>query len=115
LAELYRWVFVPAIWLPDPTISAERAGFRLHLVKRCSRLKHCIHAALLTHGVRYPVSDLFWVRERPVLGSRDIPAPWRGHTKTAATLIDELTRHIGGLEQESYTSRVLTIGMSHCW
>jgi len=51
LAELSRRDLVPAIWLPDPTVRAERerARFRLHLVKQRSRLKHRIHAALLTH------------------------------------------------------------------
>jgi hypothetical protein len=35
LAELARRDLVPAIWLPDPTIRAERerARFRLHLVR----------------------------------------------------------------------------------
>jgi hypothetical protein len=66
LAELSRRALVPAIWLPDPTVRAERerARFRLHLVKQRTRLKHRIHAALLAHGIPCPVSDLFGVRGR---------------------------------------------------
>jgi transposase len=102
LAELSRRALVPAIWLPDPTVRAERerARFRLHLVKQRSRLKHRIHAALLAHGVPCPVSDLFGVRGRAVLATRDVPAPWRGHIETAVALVDELTRHIDALERE---------------
>jgi transposase len=102
LAELSRRALVPAIWLPDPTVRAERerARFWLHLVKQRSRLKHRIHAALLAHGVPCPVSDLFGVRGRAVLATRDVPAPWRDHIETAVTLVDELTRHIDALERE---------------
>jgi transposase len=102
LAELSRRALVPAIWLPDPAVRAERerARFRLHLVKQRSRLKHRIHAALLTHGIACPVSDLFGVRGRALLTKLDIPAPWRGHIETAVALIDELTQHIAALERE---------------
>jgi transposase len=52
LAELSRRELVPAIWLPDPTVRAERerARFRLHLVRHRSSLKQRVHATLLTHG-----------------------------------------------------------------
>src|SRR5919197_2637033 len=66
LAELARRELVPAIWLPDPLVRAERerARWRLHLVRhRCSR-KRRVHAVLLTHGKPCPVSDLFGVRGR---------------------------------------------------
>src|SRR5439155_24253527 len=41
LAELARRDLVPAIWLPDPTVRAERerARFRLHLVRHRTSLK----------------------------------------------------------------------------
>src|SRR3954467_12263005 len=41
LAELSRRELVPAIWLPDPTVRAERerARWRLHLVRHRSALK----------------------------------------------------------------------------
>jgi transposase len=102
LAELSRRALVPAIWLPDPTVRAERerARFRLHLVKQRSQLKHRVHAALLAHGIPCTVSDLFGVRGRAVLATHDVPAPWRAHIETAVSLIDELTRHIGALERE---------------
>ena len=52
LAELARRDLVPAIWLPDPAIRAERerARFRLHLVRHRTSLKQRIHAVLLAHG-----------------------------------------------------------------
>src|SRR5213080_2215491 len=48
LAELSRRALVPAIWLPDPTVRAERerARLRLQLVRHRSRLKQCVRAAL---------------------------------------------------------------------
>src|SRR5437773_5687645 len=56
LAELARRDLVPAIWLPDPQIRAERerARFRLHLVRHRSSLKQRVHAVLLTHGTPAP-------------------------------------------------------------
>jgi transposase len=58
LAELARRELVPAIWLPDPTVRAERerARFRRHLVRHRSSLKQRVHASLLTHGKPCPVS-----------------------------------------------------------
>src|SRR6266496_3936785 len=45
LAELARRDLVPAIWLPDPAIRAERerARFRLHLVRHRTSLKQRLH------------------------------------------------------------------------
>src|SRR4029453_2349357 len=47
LAELSRRDLVPAIWLPTPTVRAERerARWRLHLVRHRTALKNRIHAA----------------------------------------------------------------------
>jgi Transposase len=52
LAELSRRDLVPAIWLPDPLVRAERerARWRLHLVCHRSSLKQRVHAVLLTHA-----------------------------------------------------------------
>ena len=52
LAELSRRDLVPAIWLPDPHVRAERerARWRLHLVRHRSSLKQRVHAVLLAHG-----------------------------------------------------------------
>jgi transposase len=46
LAELTRRDLVPAIWLPDPVVRAERerARWRLHLVHHRSSLKQRVHA-----------------------------------------------------------------------
>src|SRR5215204_5111927 len=59
LAELCRRELVPAIWLPDPQVRAERerARWRLHLVRHRSSLKQRVHAVLLTHGKPCAVSS----------------------------------------------------------
>src|ERR671930_1450640 len=69
LAELSRRDLVPAIWLPDPMVRAERerARWRLHLVRQRSRLKQRVHQTLITHGWPCPVSDLFGQRGRDLL------------------------------------------------
>ena len=56
LAELARRDLVPAIWLPDPHVRAERerARWRLHLVRHRCSLKQRVHAVLLTHGKPCP-------------------------------------------------------------
>src|SRR5437870_1996039 len=58
LAELARRDLVPAIWLPDPLVRAERerARWRLHLVRHRSSLKQRVHAVLLTHGKPCPLA-----------------------------------------------------------
>jgi transposase len=64
LAELARRDLVPASWLPDPQVPAERerARWRLHLVRHRSSLKQRVHAVLLTPGKPCPVSALsVWV------------------------------------------------------
>jgi transposase len=102
LAELSRRELVPAIWLPDPTIRAERerARFRLHLARHRSSLKHRIHAILLTHGVPCPVSDLFGVRGRQLLARLSLPEPWACDVEAGLRLIDELEREIDACERE---------------
>src|SRR5213596_1774068 len=79
LAELTRRDLVPAIWLPDPRVRAERerARWRLHLVRHRSSLKQRVHAVLLTHGKPCPVSDLFGVRGRQLLARLGLPEPWQ--------------------------------------
>jgi transposase len=102
LAELSRRDLVPAIWLPDPTVRAERerARFRLHLVRHRSSLKQRVHATLLTHGTPCPVSDLFGVSGRQLLARLALPEPWAGDVVAALRLIDELEREIGAIEHE---------------
>jgi transposase len=75
LAELSRRELVPAIWLPDPAVRAERerAHFRLHLVRKRTSLKQRVHATLMTHGAPCPVSDLFGVRGRELLARLALP------------------------------------------
>jgi transposase len=64
LAELARRDLVPAIWLPDPLVRAERerTRWRLHLVRHRSSLKQRVRAVLLTHGKPCPVTDLMTQR-----------------------------------------------------
>jgi transposase len=98
LAELARRDLVPAIWLPDPRVRAER--WRLHLVCHRSSLKQRVHAVLLTHGKPCPVSDLFGVRGRQLLAKLGLPEPWQGTIEASLRLIDELDREIGDCERE---------------
>ena len=102
LAELSRRDLVPAIWLPDPSIRAERerARFRLHLVRHRSSLKQRVHATLLTHGKPCPVSDLFGVRGRELLARLQLPEPWAADVAASLRLIDELNREITACEGE---------------
>ena len=70
LATLSQRDLVPAIWLPDPTVREERelARFRLHLVKHRSMLKNRIHSTLINFGRPCPVTDLFGLEGRELLG-----------------------------------------------
>jgi len=102
LAELSRRELVPAIWLPDPEVRAERerARFRLHLVRHRSSLKHRVHAVLLAHGRPCPVSDLFGVSGRALLERLALPEPWAGSVCASVRLIDELDQEIAACEAE---------------
>jgi transposase len=102
LAELCRRELVPAIWLPDPSVRAERerARFRLHLVRHRSSLKQRVHAVLLAHGKPCPVSDLFGLSGRQLLERLALPEPWLGSVRASLFLIDELEREIDGIERE---------------
>jgi transposase len=92
---------VPAIWLPTPTVRAERerARWRLHLVRHRTALKNRIHATLLAFGHPCPVADLFGVGGRELLGRLELPEPWAADTTAAIYLIDELDRQVGECER----------------
>jgi transposase len=102
LAELSRRDLVPAIWLPDPEVRAERerARWRLHLVKHRTALKNRIHQTLISFGHQCPVSDLFGVRGRQLLEAMDLPEPWQSDVAAALELIDDLERRIDDCERE---------------
>ena len=102
LAELARRDLVPAIWLPDPTVRAERerARFRLYLVRLRTSLKNRIHATLITFGHPVPVSDLFGVSGRDLLARLEIPEPWATTLARNLALVDELDREIARCEAE---------------
>jgi len=101
-AELSRRELVPAIWLPDPRVRAERerACWRLHLVRHRSSLKQRVHALPLAHGKPCPVSDLFGAGGRELLARLALPEPWRGNVRASLRLIDELDREIDYCESE---------------
>jgi transposase len=102
LAELSRRELVPAIWLPDPHVRAERerARWRLHLVRHRSSLKQRVHAVLLAHGKPCPVSDLFGVSGRRLLARLALPEPWDGNVQASLRLIDQLDEEIASCEGE---------------
>ena len=102
LAELSRRDLVPAIWLPDPEIRAERerARFRLHLVRHRVMLKDRIHSSLLAFGKPCPVSDLFGRSGRELLGRLELPDPWTKNIATALSMIDDLDSEIDACEKE---------------
>ena len=101
LAELSRRDLVPAIWLPTPTVRAERerARWRLHLVRHRTALKNRIHATLLAFGHPCPVSDLFGVGGRELLARLALPEPWAADTAAALHLIDQLDAEIAECER----------------
>jgi transposase len=101
LAVLSQRELVPAIWLPDPRVRAERelARFRLHLVKHKSALKNRIHSTLINFGRPCPVTDLFGVEGRGLLERLDVPEPWRGNVAASVELIDDLERQIAEINR----------------
>jgi transposase len=110
LAELGRRDLVPAIWLPDPTVRAERerARFRLHLVRHRTALKNRIHATLIAFGHPVPVSDLFGTKGRELLASLAVPEPWATTLATSLRIVDELEAEI-----ERCTADLQAAGADH--
>src|SRR5438034_2007801 len=96
LAELCRRQLVPAIWLPDPSVRAERerARFRLHLVRHRSSLKNRIHAILFQHGIANRHSDLFGAAGRAMLERLRLPEPWQSTVACSLQLIETLNFEI---------------------
>jgi transposase len=102
LAELSRRDLVPAIWLPDPSVRAERerARYRLHLVQHRVMFKNRVHAALIAFGKPCPVTDLFAAGGRAVLAGLDLPDPWHSNLEAALVHIDTLDDEIKACERE---------------
>ena len=105
LAELSRRDLVPAIWLPsfEQRAERERARFRLFLVRKCSSLKHRIHAQLLAFGHACPVSDLFGRQGRELLDRLDFPEPWR--SRLLASIADDRRLRLDRLPTSTTSSR----------
>jgi transposase len=110
LAELSRRELVPAIWLPNPAVRAERerARFRLHLVRHRTALKNRVHATLVAFGKPCPVSDLFGVAGRELLHRLEVPQPWRGTIDASLQLIEDLDGQVRSCERE-----LRTLGADH--
>jgi transposase len=102
LAELSRRELIPAIWLPTPSVRAERerARFRLHLVRHRVALKNRVHATLLAFGRPCATSDLFGVGGRALLTRLALPEPWAGTTAAAVALIDDLDAQVDACERD---------------
>ncbi len=90
------------IWLPDPTIRAERerARFRLHLVHHRTALKNRIHATLMTFGHTVPVTDLFGNSGRELLAGFELPEPWATTLSTSLAMLDDLNVEIADAEAD---------------
>src|SRR5215208_360885 len=101
LAELGRRELVPAIWLPDPRVRAERerACWRLHLVRHRVALKNRVHSTLINFGKPCPVTDLFGVEGRELLARLQVPEPWRGNITASVELIDDLEGQIAEINR----------------
>src|SRR4051812_40496962 len=110
LAELSRRELVPAIWLPDPAVRAERerARWRLHLVRHRTALKNRIHATLMAVGHPCPVADLFGVAGHRLLDGLALPEPWAADVAAARRLIDDLDEQIADCE-----AALRTLGAEH--
>src|SRR3982750_1590969 len=100
LAELSRRELVPAIWLPDPAVRAERerARWRLHLVRHRTALKNRIHPILMAVGHPSPVSPRFGAAGRRLLAGLALPEPWAADVAAALRLIDDLDEQIADCE-----------------
>jgi len=102
LAELARRELVPEIWLPDPSVRAERerARLRLQLGKQRSALKNRVHAILFQHGIPCGTRDLFGAGGRRMLKQLALPEPWASTVNASVVLIDTLAEQITGCERE---------------
>jgi len=110
LAELSRRELVPAIWLPDPAVRAERerARYRLHLVRHRTMFKNRIHATLMAFGKPCPVSDLFGSSGRRLLSRLELPEPWTANIADALEQIDRLDAEI-----DECTAELRNLGDGH--
>jgi transposase len=102
LAELARRDLIPEVWLPDPSVRAERerARFRMHLVRHRTMLKNRIHQTLIAHGRARPAANLFTAKGRALLTRLELPEPWQGTVAASLALIETLDAQIDDLERE---------------
>lgn len=102
LADLSFRDLIPAIWLPPLGVRGMRelARFRLHLVGHRTALKNRIHSSLISWGIPVPVSDLFGISGRNLLGRLELPPAWRDTTQAALETIDHLNEQISECESQ---------------
>ena len=89
----------------------------MHLVKHKSALKNRIHSTLINFGKPCPVSDLFGLEGRRLLGRLQVPEPWRGNITASIELIDDLEEQISeingrlreGHAEHPYVPLLLTV------
>jgi transposase len=126
LAELSRRELVPAIWLLDPDVRAERerARYRIHLVRHRTMFKNRVHAAAVAFGKPCPVSDLFSVGGRELLERLGLHESWNANLEAALGQIDHLGEEIHACElssgpwgQPTPTCRCSPVrrGSAGCW
>ena len=76
LAQLLAADYLPAVWRPDPAISALRRQVlrRAHIVRQRTRLKNQVHAILHRNLIpRCPAADLFGHKGRRWLAEQELP------------------------------------------
>jgi transposase len=76
LAQLLAADYLPAVWRPDPAISALRRQVlrRAHIVRQRTRLKNQVHAILHRNLIaRCPAADLFGHKGRAWLAAQQLP------------------------------------------
>ncbi|MCA1699123.1 MAG: IS110 family transposase [Actinobacteria bacterium] len=117
LAELARGDLLPASWLADPAVGGERerARWRLQLVRDRSSLKQRVQAVLLADGKPCPVSDLFGVRGRQLLGRLGLPERWQGTIEASLRLIDEARPRDRRLRARAAADSAPTTVRSRCF
>src|SRR6266487_1379828 len=100
LAELLRMHRLPEAWLAPPLVRElrELVRYRAKLVALRSGLKAQIHAVLAKEGVRVPMTDLFGLAGRVLLGTCPLGDAYGIRVESLLDLIDVYNREIEMLE-----------------
>lgn len=92
LADLLRMGRLPEAWIAPPAVRElrEAVRYRAKLVALRSGLKAQVHAVLAKQGVRVPMSDLFGVAGRRLLGELRLGAAFNARVVSLCRLIEAL-------------------------